>query len=124
MDYSRTNMRDSEHRLKEMMEVSQPDGVMVDPTPITSGQEVTFFYNGLLHKSGADQVYIHMGYGNNAQWEKTMDIPMAHTQWGWTKSVTVYDDSRLNFCFKDSANNWDNNNGSNWSYEIHGGHSH
>jgi hypothetical protein len=27
--------------------------------------------------------------------------------------------SPFNVCFRDSAHNWDNNYGSNWSFEIH-----
>lgn len=121
MEYKYTNMRDSELRLKEMKESSLSGGVAVDPTPITAGQEVTILYNGLLSGAGADQVYLHMGYGNNRHWSAISDQSMHRTGWGWEKTVVMTEDSRFNFCFKDSAGNWDNNSGKNWSYEVHNG---
>ncbi len=110
-----------EGRLKEMHKYQFPDGVVVDPTPITAGEEITVLYNGLLSQSGADQVYLHVGYGGARQWQSVSDMRMSRTGWGWVKTLEMPDDSRFNFCFKDSANNWDNNNGVNWSYEIHNG---
>lgn len=121
IDNSRTNMRDSEQRLKEMHENLMGGGVYVDPTPITAGQKVTVLYNGLLAKSGADQIYLHVGYGDARHWNHLADIPMTRIGWGWEKTIAMTDDSRFNFCFKDSANNWDNNTGHNWSYEVHNG---
>ncbi|HHY48029.1 MAG TPA: carbohydrate-binding protein [Firmicutes bacterium] len=100
------------------------DGVYVRPTPITAGSEVTVKYDGLLARSGADQVYLHMGFGPNDSWRDTRDIPMTKTtdnMWTTVVPISIDETSRFNFCFRDSANNWDNNNGANWSYEIHNG---
>jgi hypothetical protein len=110
-----------EARLKEMHRYQFPDGVVVDPTPITAGEEITVLYNGLLSKSGADQMYLHVGYGDSGEWRGTADLSMSKTGWGWVKTLEMPEDSRFKFCFKDSANNWDNNNGVNWSFEIHNG---
>ncbi|HHW28649.1 MAG TPA: hypothetical protein GXX21_03700 [Syntrophomonadaceae bacterium] len=38
----------------------------------------------------------------------------------WEKEIRIEKEGQFNFCFKDSANNWDNNNGLNWSYTIKG----
>lgn len=116
-----TNYRDSEQRLKEMREDMLDGGICVDPTPITAGQQVTVLYDGLLSQSGADQVYLHTGFGGGNQWYNVCDLPMIKTGWGWEGILDVNDSSRFNFCFKDSADNWDNNWGKNWSYEIHNG---
>lgn len=121
INFKHTNMRDSEQRLKEMQESLMGGGVYVDPTPITAGQQVTILYNGLLSNSGAQQVYLHVGYGDANHWTHVADYPMNKIGWGWEKTITMEDDSRFNFCFKDSANNWDNNSGRNWSYEVHNG---
>ncbi len=110
-----------EGRLKEMHKYQFPDGVVVDPTPITAGEEITILYNGLLSQNGADQVYLHTGYGKAGQWRNVSDMRMSRTGWGWVKTLEMPDDARFNFCFKDSADNWDNNNGVNWSFEIHNG---
>ncbi|MGE5372532.1 MAG: carbohydrate-binding protein [Solirubrobacterales bacterium] len=96
-------------------------GVIATPVPITAGGSVHIMYNGLLSDSGADQVFMHVGYGMADQWNMVEDQVMERTKWGWEVLCNVHGDQRFNFCFKDSAANWDNNNGRNWSYEIHNG---
>lgn len=118
---NRSNFGDNEAKLRAMHEADYPGGVVVDPTPISFRDEITVFYNGLLAKSGADQVYLHTGYGAAREWKEIRDVPMDRTGWGWVTNMQMTDDSRFNFCFKDSAQNWDNNNGANWSFEIHNG---
>ncbi len=96
-------------------------GVIAHPVPVTAGAEVNIKYNGLLAASGADAVYLHYGYGPADHWADVADLPMHRTSDGFEASVKVKSNDRLNFCFKDSANNWDNNNGKDWSYTIHSG---
>lgn len=113
---------DGQTRLKAMRDANYPGGVVVDPTPITAGQEVTVFYNGLLGPEGQGQVYLHVGYGSEKNWHDVKDIRMERTGWGWVSDVTVPDfEDRFHFCFKDVGNNWDNNNGANWSFQVHDG---
>ncbi|MGE5528107.1 MAG: carbohydrate-binding protein [Patescibacteria group bacterium] len=92
------------------------DRVQVDPEPVKAGGKARITYNGLLAKSGADQVYLHYGVD------------------GWKRPQTVYMDkigdrfqcevkttatvSKLDFCFKDSADHWDNNGGLNWRVDV------
>ncbi len=118
---SRYIKKGEDNRLVKMMEASSPQGIAVDPIPITADQEMTILYNGLLAGCGADGVYLHCGYGSSNNWSNIEDIKMEWTQRGWVKTFKPKDDSRLNFCFKDSASNWDNNNGINWSVEVHNG---
>ncbi len=108
-------------RLRSMYEADYPQGVVVDPTPITAGEEITVLYYGLLARSGADQVFMRVGYGAAGDWHNVQDLKMSRTGWGWVKTLEMPDDSRFNFCFRDSAYNWDNNKGINWSFEIHSG---
>ncbi|MGE5585136.1 MAG: carbohydrate-binding protein [Bacillota bacterium] len=102
---------------------SVDDGVYVSPTPITAGDSVSVRYGGLLAESGADQVYLHMGYGIGT-WNRVADVPMTRTEQGVFEArvdVPMEETSRFHFCFRDNAGNWDNNDGRNWSYEIHNG---
>ncbi|GAB6138034.1 carbohydrate-binding protein [Halanaerobaculum tunisiense] len=100
----------------------QQEEVEVTPTPITTGERVSINYEGLLSESGADQVYLHAGVGFNDNWEEVTDIEMHPKGDGsWTAQIRINSADRFNFCFKDSASNWDNNNGSDWSFEVHNG---
>lgn len=95
--------------------------VTVAPVPVTFGEDITVQYQGMLARSGAEQVYLHMGYGPAERWQFISDIPMEKVGNTWEAKFEITDDSRLNFCFKDNAGNWDNNNGRNWSLEVHTG---
>ena len=99
------------------------DGVYVSPTPITAGENVSIKYNGLLAKSGAEQLTLRMGYGH-AEWNGINDILMSKIEDQTFEAkikIPIEECSRLQFCFVDNAGNWDNNTGKNWSYEIHCG---
>lgn len=96
-------------------------GVTVYPTPITKGEEINVIYDGLLDQSGASSLWLHYGFGPHEQWQATTDVRMFKTGRGWEQTMTMHEKSRFNFCFRDSAMNWDNNSGHNWSYEIHDG---
>ncbi|MCK8817198.1 carbohydrate-binding protein [Natroniella sulfidigena] len=96
--------------------------VVVNPTPISAGEKVTVNYKGLLADEGAEEVYLHAGVGYNDKWREITNIKMEPSPQGeWTAQLRVNTTERLNFCFKDSAENWDNNGGHNWSFEVHNG---
>lgn len=102
---------------KKLEEVAE--GIFMDPVPITLGDEVKIKYKGLL-AGEAEKVYLHAGYG--PEWEKSIDIPMKKGRdGGWSISLNIDEPSHFNFCFRDNAQNWDNNYGHNWSYQVHTG---
>ncbi|WP_328793821.1 carbohydrate-binding protein [Heliomicrobium undosum] len=110
-----------DNRLEAMAENMYPGGVRIDPLPATAGQEVCILYSGLLANSGADQVYLHVGYGDAGKWKKVEDVEMDKTGYGWVKVLPAHDLGAMHFCFHDSAHNWDNNNGVNWTIQVHNG---
>lgn len=81
------------------------------------GSDISIIYNGLLNNSGADQVYLHAGFGDPMQWRIVDDYRMQRTHEGWKKTLNM-EDSHLTFCFHDTSDHWDNNSGYNWSYSI------
>ncbi|SFQ94947.1 carbohydrate-binding protein [Desulfoscipio geothermicus] len=89
-------------------------GVEVRPA---FGNQINICYTGLLSKSGADQVFLHCGYSDPQNWRDTTTMSMERTPRGWEKNVPMKDHT-MAFCFKDSANNWDNNSGYNWIARI------
>lgn len=103
---------------KKMEEVV--DGIFLDPVPITLGDELKIKYKGPLVETATGKIYLHAGFGSD-NWEKILDVPMKKTRdGGWSVTIQVDEPSNLNFCFRDDAQNWDNNQGKNWSYRVHG----
>lgn len=99
-----------------MSMVEMAGGIKAEPYPAVVGDQVHIIYSGLLAQSGADKVFVHIGYGD--KWEDRNDYEMKHTDEGWEATIKIHRGGQLNFCFKDRANNWDNNQGCNWSYQI------
>ena len=91
-------------------------GIKVEPVT-ASGHDVRIIYDGLLAKSGAQQLYLHTGFGKRRSWENVYDHRMEPTGRGWEKTLNM-ENKQINFCFKDCANNWDNNRGENWTYVV------
>jgi hypothetical protein len=98
-------------------EFSQPiSGVQVKPMA-HDGSKVSILYNGALSQETKD-LYLHFGFGAGVDWIKVGEHPMQKTPGGWLANISMMGDQRLNFCFKDSSQKWDNNSGYNWSYLI------
>src|SRR5574344_626987 len=76
---------------------------------------VKISYTGDLFQSGTEDVYIHYGFGDN--WENVNDIKMQKTELGFQSEIKL-DKNTLNFCFKTKNNEWDNNNGKNYIFNI------
>lgn len=92
------------------------EGIVLNPSVPLSGTTVTISYSGILAKSGATSLFAHVGYGD--KWEHVGDFSMKKTPTGFTVDVPVAFAPSLNVCFKDGANNWDNNNGKNYTFDV------
>lgn len=78
--------------------------------------KVKISYTGKLFAANAEKVFIHYGFG--LLWEDLNDIEMEKTELGFQAEIKLTDADSFNFCFKDSNNNWDNNDGNNYVFEI------
>lgn len=85
--------------------------VTVEAFVTPTGQQFQVNYHGLLKNAGAREVYLHYGVNN---WAQTSTVRMEHTHDGGFMATIQPDAKAVEFCFKDNAENWDNNNGSNW----------
>ena len=75
----------------------------MDPTPITLGDELKVEYRDLLVQSGAEEVYLHYGFGPG-DWRYVQEVPMAMEADGtWSATVQAGEAGRFSFCFRDSA---------------------
>jgi hypothetical protein len=92
------------------------NGITIQPSIPSVGESVTVMYDGLLSKSGASHIYARIGFGNN--WDNEFDYPMMRTDTGFQTTIPIVKADTLNICFKDCANNWDNNSGMNYSFDV------
>ena len=92
------------------------NGVTIQPAVPTVGENITILYDGLLAKSGASHIYARVGFGTN--WDNETDYAMTKTDTGFEVTIPVLKADTLNLCFKDCANNWDNNSGMNYSFDV------
>ncbi|HPT87138.1 MAG TPA: carbohydrate-binding protein [Bacillota bacterium] len=78
-------------------------------------QQLHVYYQGLLKNAGAKEVYLH--YGTH-DWANTTTVKMERNYNGSFTARIQPDSPEVEFCFKDNADNWDNNNGLNWKAHI------
>lgn len=95
-------------------------GVSIDPVLPSTGKMVEIQYNGLLAKSGADRVWLQIGYGAPDKWFGVKALEMQNRNNDFIARFKMEYSDNLHFCFKDSANNWDNNGGRNWNTAVDG----
>lgn len=90
--------------------------ISIDLPQIKHGKKTEINYNGILSTSGAEKLYLHYGFDG---WNNAETVPMRKTHHGnYSAHIKVDGRNELNFCFKDNANNWDNNSGANWKVGI------
>ena len=102
-------------RLTQQSDIEE-NTITIELPQIKHGNSASVTYNGTLSNSGADRVFLHYGYDG---WHNTDTIAMKKDIKGnFSTEIKVRGHEEMNFCFKDSANNWDNNNGMNWKVNI------
>jgi hypothetical protein len=73
-------------------------------------------YRGILTEHGADKVYLH--YGTDG-WKSPKTVPMQiRFDGSFVTDIVCNAEKSIDFCFKDSADHWDNNSGMNWMLPI------
>lgn len=94
-------------------EIPQP--VTLEASLSATGPQFQINYQGLLKDSGASEVYLHYGTDD---WNEPSTVKMARSYSGNFTTTIWPQKNVIQFCFKDNANNWDNNNGNNWKAYI------
>lgn len=83
---------------------------------VIENTNVKVTYAGKLFQNGSNQVTVHYGFGEN--WENSQDQIMQKSELGFQADIYVQPNTKLNFCFKNSNGEWDNNNGTNYAFKI------
>ena len=77
---------------------------------------VKISYTGKLFQNDSEEVFVHYGFGNN--WDNLNEIKMEKTELGFQAEVELISADTLNLCFRNSENEWDNNDGQNYIFPI------
>lgn len=91
-------------------------GVVANHVSTTKNNNLSITYDGLLYKNGADTVFAHYGYGS--KWTNKDTIAMKKTAKGFKVDIPLLKTGTVNIAFKDSSENWDNNEGSDYSFRL------
>lgn len=95
-----------------------PYGISCNPDPVEKGEKVRLLYEGILAKDGADKVFAHLGFGPATKWSYVNSYEMDPVgDKRFEVQFTAVGKGNLNVVFKDSAEHWDNNGGSNYVFE-------
>ncbi|MGE5472721.1 MAG: carbohydrate binding domain-containing protein [Ignavibacteriales bacterium] len=92
------------------------NGLVADHVTKSDKETLSLTYNGLLYNSGSDVVYVHYGYGT--KWTKKDTVQMKKTKTGFKVDIPLAKTGTINMAFKDNSENWDNNNGSDYSFTL------
>ena len=83
---------------------------------LTANSTVKISYTGKFFQDNSEDVKIHYGFGNT--WENLSEISMQKTDLGFQIEVELQDSDTFNFCLKNEKDEWDNNNGNNYTFAI------
>ncbi len=77
---------------------------------------VKISYTGRFFQDGSTDVFIHYGFGLN--WDNVNEIQMERTELGFQAEINLESSETFNFCFRNGNNEWDNNNGQNYIFNL------
>lgn len=83
---------------------------------LIQNSNVKISYTGELFANNSQEVFIHYGFGSN--WENINEIKMNKTELGFQAEINLPETDILNFCFRNSQNEWDNNQNKNYSFNV------
>lgn len=77
---------------------------------------VKISYTGKFFQDASEEVSIHYGFGLN--WDNVNDITMNRTELGFQAEISLLEGESFNFCFKNSNDQWDNNEQANYIFPL------
>lgn len=83
---------------------------------LTQNSRVKISYTGKFFQEGAEEVYIHYGFG--LLWESLGETKMEKTELGFQTEIDLLESDSFNFCFKNENNEWDNNECNNYIFPL------
>lgn len=96
------------------MELSK--NIFFNTDKLVQSSNVKISYTGTLFEQGSESVFIHYGFDND--WKELNEIEMTKTDLGFQAEVEIGEYDTFNFCFRNENNIWDNNNSTNYIFNI------
>ena len=73
-------------------------------------------YTGAFFENNSEKVFIHYGFGQD--WQDVTEKEMEKTELGYQAEICLPENDFLKFCFRNENDEWDNNNGQDYSFQI------
>lgn len=83
---------------------------------LVENSKIKISYTGKFFQEACEQVSIHYGFGYN--WDNVNDIAMEKTELGFQAEIELKEGDSFNFCFRNSNDIWDNNDGQNYIFPL------
>ena len=90
--------------------------VFFNTDKLVENAKVKISYVGKLFQENSSEVYLHYGFDSN--WDNANEIKMEKTELGFQPEIELLSSDTLNFCFRNSNNEWDNNENANYIFPI------
>ena len=92
------------------------ENIFFNTDKLTPYITVKITYAGKFFEDKSKEVFLHYGFNNN--WEKAKDIKMEKSDLGYQAEIQLNNDKKLNICFFNEKNEWDNNDSNNYNFPI------
>lgn len=83
---------------------------------LTANSKIKISYIGTFFQDDSKEVI--MRYTFEDDWKNYIETEMIKTELGFQAEIELQDKDSFGFCFKNENNVWDNNNGSNYTFNI------
>jgi len=83
---------------------------------LIQNSKVKISYTGKFFEENSEEVFIHYGFGAN--WDNLNEVQMEKTELGFQTEIELLESDTFNFCFRNNNDEWDNNEQSNYSFEL------
>ncbi len=83
---------------------------------LIENSKVKISYTGKFFQENSERVFIHYGFGKN--WDNINEVEMVKTELGFQTEIDLLGVETFNLCFKNEKNEWDNNEGQNYIFNL------
>lgn len=90
--------------------------VFFNTDKLIENTNIKISYTGTFFENNSEKVFIHYGFGEN--WQDVAEKEMEKTELGFQAEIALPESDYLKFCFKNNLDEWDNNNGQDYSFQI------